>query len=391
MSIRANMNLTSWTLAATSPLAAACMLFVSIPADGQALYSAPTTLEGDRIRFLLSSRSYEPAALEFRAFARGDNNVVSLAQGDRRHIGPTLFSGQTAYLSDYHVQGVNWAQGHWRIAVESTAADLYEGNRDAGQLYVDSLSHTVDFHAAIAPQVTMNRSEINRIRAGRAFDLRLGDRAAVLLVTGSLLDVHRFQVGSVTGKNSGGQFVGDLTILTTLGVPPSQTRSPGASLDAALSADVAPRWRASISVENLVGQVWQRKLQRLDVTLKTNAVEPDANGFLHGVPVAQGRISFESADAGLRRRFDAGAAYSGRGNDWLLFISNDFDWRVATGINFQRGRDSRIWALVGFSPFEWQLGFDSSHWRFQFGMSAIDFEQAKRASASLTWRIPLGT
>jgi hypothetical protein len=366
------------------------LVCTALSVAAQSLYSAPTTSEGDRIRFLLDGRASQPTAIEIQALGRADNNVVALARGDRKRIDPTQFRGQATYLSDYHSFGVAWFQGRWQFGIQSTAADLYEGNHDAGQLYLDSLAHAIDLHSAAAPEATMNRSEINRLRIGRAFDFRFGRRGGVLVITGNLLDVHRFQVGSVVGTNTGGQFTGNLTILTTLGVPPSETRSPGASLDAAVSISLAPRWRAAATVDNLSGQVWQRKLQRLDVAVTTNSVEPDSNGFLHGIPLAQGRISLVSATANLQRRIDVGTAYSTQKFDGLLFISDDFDWRVAAGLNFRSSRGSQVWALFGLSPFEWQLGYGSSRWRIQIGMSATDFEQAKRASAAVTLRVPLG-
>jgi hypothetical protein len=358
-------------------------------ASAQSLLLAPADTEDDRIRRLTSPPTARPLEIEFRAFACGDTNVLPLVKGGERHAPRRSFQGDYAYFTDYRNSEMALSKGMWRLSYASTNADLYEGNHDAAQLYLDSLSNSIDPHAAMRPLATMNRTAAIRWRMGYATPVRWAAKRGGIYLAVSYLRMQRVQLGELTGDTVGNRFDGELTFLSTLDLPPEETRSAGIALDAALELELTPRWRISLAAENLASRIRQRGLQKITAEVATNAIEPDSNGFLHGVPLAQGQISRRNLETGARRRFDIGAACREGARDWMLFVRSDRAWSAALGLAVRHGRDDRWWGLAWLSPFEWQTGLDWGQWRLQFGMSSLDPADARRATLSLSWRLAL--
>lgn len=367
-------------------------LFALIPpihAGAQSLYIAPNDTESDRIRRLLTPFSPRPLTLEMRAAGRGDTSVLALSEGDRRRAPRRSFHGEDAYFAAFRSSDLAFARGAWELRYAWSLADLYRGNRDAGQLYLDSLSDAFDPQSLRSLQATMNRSSLARWQAAYTAPIKMTGGQGSVRIAGNYLRLQRAQFGSLSGSAVGEQFTGALTIQSTRDLPPSETRSHGFSLDLSVNLALSEQWRIGFACENLFSRVWLRTLQQIEADVKTSAIQADPDGFLSGAPLLSGRISRRSLQSELRRRLECGFAYRQDRRDWLLFVRSDFDWRAAVGASERVGRSGRWWALLWLDPFEWQAGYDAGTWRIQFGMSALDPERARRAAISLAWVIPL--
>lgn len=366
------------------------VLSLSTHSHAQDLYVAPSLTEADRIRLLTGPTSNQPLSLELRAYGRGDTDVAPIGPGSRKHIGKTELHADRAYLLDFRNTGLALERGRWRAGYFSTQADLYSGNHDAGQIYLDSLAHMVDFTALASPSVNMNRTEADRFDVGYSTPMKIAGRKGALMMTGSYLYFHRIQLGSLQGQTTNGQFHGDLHILTTLGLDPGEHGGDGLSFDTAFALELNPRWRVALSAENLFSYVHQQTLKQIDATVTTNTLEPDGNGFLHGVPLLQGSVSKHSYTGAIRRRLDLGAGYRESGRDWMLWLRNDIDWRLTAALNVPRGKSGRIWGMLALAPFEWIAGYDTGNFGVELGLSGTDFDTAKRATIALKYRVALG-
>ncbi len=359
------------------------------PGWGQPLYIAPAETTADRIRFLVLPPESRPLEIEFHAFAVGDTNVMPLFAGANRSAARQTFNGSHAYFDGYRSYEAAISGGMWRISYASTTADLYQGNRDAAQLYLDSLSNSINPYASMQPQVSMNRTAAIRWRVAYATPIRLVSHYDTLLMAANFLQMQRVQLGNLSGATTGNSFTGNLSILSTLGLPPGETRGYGLSLDMGLALDFGKRWRVEVSVDNLISQVWERHLQEINADVTTNTIQPDANGFLHDVPLLQGSVSSTSLADEIRRQYNAGLAFRQGAQNWLLMVRRDVFWQAGAGFAMRSGREGLWWGLAWLQPFEWQTGFDLGNWQIQFGMSSFVPSSARRATINLLWRIPI--
>jgi hypothetical protein len=143
-----------------------------------------------------------------------------------------------------------------------------------------------------------------------------------------------------------GQFQGDLKLLTTRGLPESETRSNGVALDVAVVLPLSEQLRMGIWVENLFSRIWQRTLQDITAKVATNTVEPDADGFLHAVPFMQGRIDRRSLNAKAMRLWTIGMAWQQRKNHWLLLTEHDaIGTKVSIGYALRFGERQKVWLM----------------------------------------------
>lgn len=361
----------------------------SAPALCQSLVVAPSQTEDDRIRLLVGEPSGGPLTLTLRGFWRGDTDVLPLSKGSERHGARRVYHGDSPYFNAYEVQSVEVSRGPWRLCYAWTYADLYQGNADAAQTYLDSQAGTLTGTVGGYPRATMNRTAAIRWQAGYRTPLTLLRHRAELTLNASYLRMQRVQLGALAGATSGDQFAGVLQFLSTLDMPPDETRSDGLSLDAGLAVALDDRWRVAALCENLASRVWQRGLQSITADVATNTIVADGNGFLYGAPLLSGTIGRTNLRTELRRRFDLGAAYRQGHVDWMAFLRYDFDWRVAGGVTRDLGHGSRAWALLWADPFEWQAGIDWRCLRLALGMADIDASATERASVSLAIRIGL--
>ncbi len=364
-------------------------LFAVRPALGQAIFVTPSQTEFDQIDLLTGKPRSKRLSLEARTLFHFDTNVEDFARAGIKHPAPTKVGGSDGYYTSDQTQEMGIAKGFWQFTVAMDQAELYRGNHDAVQLYLDSVSRSISTTGVYNPVMTLNRSKSTRWRLDYASPIPLGKTEAQIQLTGSFLRFSRVQSGHLTGNTTNGQFHGDITLDTTLGLPSDQVDSYGVTLDAGISVKVRPRLRLSASVENLLGQAWQSHVQHIVTMVTTNTLVPNGDGFLQGVPLLSGQVTNLSSGSALRKRYHLGTAYTESGRDWLALLSYDFDWRVNLGANLRFSHGRRAWILLCPTPAEWQVGYEQGGFRFQFGLSALDLGTSQRATIQIGYRLYL--
>lgn len=365
------------------------MWLTGMPTLGQSLFVTPTQTEFDQIDLLTGFRKSNRLSLEARSRFHYDSNVEDFARAAIHHPSPIQFGGSIGYFTSDQTQEFSIAKGYWQITIANVESELYRGNHDAAQLYLDSVSRTINTNGVYNPNMTLNRSKATRLRVNYTAPIHLRGMRANIQATGNLLSFKRAQLGSLKGSTVNGQFHGDIELKTTLGLPEDQVDSYGASLDTGISFEVRPNLRMSASVENLLGQVWQGRIQHILTTVTTNTLVPNSDGFLQGAPLLSGKVIDEGFQSSIRKRYSFGTAYQNRGCDWLALLNYDFDWRINVGVNMHLKRRQRLWILLCPEPFQWQLGYEIGGLRLQFGISSIDLGTSHRGTAQVSYRLLL--
>lgn len=363
-------------------------VWASSPAQAQGLYLAPEQTEADRVRQLVSRPGSASLSLEFRGYVRGDNNVMAMGGSRSRGALPSHFGGNSAYFSTSKATSASISKGHWSLTVLHGTADLFRGNADAAQTYLDSLSNAWTPTPGSAPEAMMNKSGATRVTFGYAAPLAHGCRTW-LTTSVSCIRVSRVQLGALRATTVGSELQGTLSLVTTRGVPRNEVGGLGLSTGCGLVHTMGPDTRIGLWVENLFGRAWIDAVQQVDADINANVVESDADGFLHGLPILSGQITRSALQASLRRNVSLAAARRVGFGDALLLLDNTPEWRASAGLVRRSRGKGFVWALITPAPFCWQLGLDAGGWRLQFGESGLTPSSAYRGVVSIAYRVQL--
>jgi hypothetical protein len=365
------------------------MMAAMAGASGQTVPIPPRWTAGEQVAFILDDTSLSHRLLTTRAFFHADNNVLPLKLGNEKRLPPLRFGGDRAYFVAYRFKELSVTYRRWTLRYGHGKADFYEGNGDAAQLYLDAMANAINPTGTYDVVASLNRTRLHRWSLDYAAPFRLNGRRGYFIVTLHWLRLHRLQRGTLTGRMNFGQFRGDLRLLTTRGLPDEETQSNGIAMDVAVVIPIGQGWQLGIWSENLFSRLWQRTLQDITAQVATNVVEPDADGFLHAVPLLQGRVDRRSLTAVAKRRWAlALSAPQGR-NDWLLLAQRDADGTQASlGYAWAMGKGRRVWLMRSLTRERWQLGVSLPRWQLFLSTDKFNSASAKRTSLCLQGSAP---
>jgi hypothetical protein len=327
-------------------------------------------------------------AMMSRIFIHADNNVLPLRLGDKETLPQMRFEGSKAYYFHARFKELKVSYRQWLLHYGHGKADFYEGNKGAAQLFLDAKSNGVDWLKVYDVDAYLRRTHSHQWVLSYAAPVRLSGREGQCTIAFRWLRVHRLQYGTLKGLMWLGQFQGDLKLLTTRGLPESETRSNGVALDVAIVVPLSDRLRAGIWVENLYSRIWQRTLQDITAKVATNTVEPDADGFLHAVPFMQGRIDRRSLNAKAKRLWAIGVAWQQRKGYWLLLTEHDaIGTQVSIGYALAVGGRQKVWLMRTMGRDKWLIGIDTPQCRIHLLWDKFNADRVRRASINFAWLV----
>ncbi len=371
-------------------MVALVMMAVVAGVSGQTVPIPPRWTASEQVALILDDASPSRRLLTTRAFFHADNNVLPLKLGDEKRLPPLRFGGDRAYFVAYRFKELSVTYRRWTLRYGHGKADFYEGNGSAAQLYLDAMANAINPTGTYNVVASLNRTRLHRWSLDYAAPFRLNGRQGYFIVTLHWLRLHRLQRGTLAGRMNFGQFRGDLRLLTTRGLPDEETQSNGVAVDVAVVIPIGKGWQLGIWSENLFSRLWQRTLQDITAQVATNVVEPDADGFLHAVPLLQGRVDRRSLTAVAKRRWAlALSAPQGR-NDWLLLAQRDADGTQASlGYAWAMGKGRQVWLMGSLTRERWLLGLSLPRWQLFFSTDKFNNASAKRTSLCLQGSAPL--
>jgi len=262
----------------------------------------------------------------------------------------------------------------------------WRGNKGAAQLYLDVKSNAIDGMRVYDVVASLRRTHLHRWTLSYTTPIRLDRRLGQCTVALHWLRMHRLQHGILKGQMVLGQFQGDMNLLTTRGLPESETQSNGIALDVTIVVPLSDRLRAGIWVENFYSRIWQRTLQDITAKVATNTVEPDADGFLHAVPFMQGRIDRRSLNAKAKQAWAIGMAWQQRKGSWLLLAEHDaVGTKASVGYALTLGEKRSVWLMRTVGNGKWLVGVNMPQCQFHLSFDGFNANNVKRVSTSFCW------
>ena len=261
-------------------LALSLTVFGLTPAAASRSVSLPTLFDAnDVLQARLTARGAGGLRLQVGRAVSGMNNVASLWRITKDNQPARHFDDTSAYAI---LQDVGWVRAtdeRWWIGFGRGKRDAYQGNADAGQLWID-LHAAGQTRPAYAPVAGNVKIEASWYGVGRTFPFRIGQARGTGSVLLRGLAADDYLARSLVGQVEGEMFSGMVKIVSA-DTGTGLVRGRGWSLDTQAEVRLGKRWLAQGTVEGLLGRLTWHGLAVEDSYVVSPRVFTDPEGFLH--------------------------------------------------------------------------------------------------------------
>jgi hypothetical protein len=343
----------------------------------QSVATPPTQLHGGTLTDFAPPKRF----LELRLCAFADTNVRPLQE--RGVVAD--FSGGRAYFRNASLSEARLRLNRWELRLAYGQADDYTGNTGAARLFLEAEQQQLLPDTEYPVAATLNRSAVRSWTVAYHGAWNSHNSKVRYTIGLSYLNLQRVQLGWLQGQKQGDTLEGDLTLLTTRGVPPSEIGGEGYALSAGVALESGD-WTLGVSVQNLWSHLRVRQLQRIEADVRVNRLVPDADGFLRAPPALEGRVEKLAIQRAARPHTEIALWRMGKTTDVGLLAFYESEWR--TGLAFGwRGHRSMVWAAY-WQPYPvlW-LGYEQAHWHITLGADFWNGSTLRRFYVELGWRV----
>ena len=314
--------------------------------------------------------------IEVETAASGITNVSPLLHIDDDRPSHD-FTDSSAYAELQWAGRVRIIQRRWWVEYGIGTRERYDGNQDAGQLWID-LHADGQTQPSYAPEASDFRIGASWIGVGREFPLRLGRAHG----TGSMLirrlTADDLRIRYLTGNVEGDDFTAMMKVISSDG-----RSGEGWSLDAQTRMALGDRWLGQFTVEGLWGRVSWRQAYIEDAYIVSPRVFEDPDGFLHDYYSVSGVIHYEDRSYAINPYYSMDLVRKGK-PDLLLGVA----WQRGIGTFPAFGAawpQSKPWLpYMRYYPTQGRLQVGAVGRGWQFRISADDFGSPKCAEVALS-------
>ena len=316
--------------------------------------------------------------IEVETAASGITNVSPLLRIDddqpSRH-----FDDSSAYAELQWAGRVRIVQRRWWVEYGTGSRERYDGNQDAGQLWID-LHADGETQSSYAPEVSNSRVGASWIGVGSTFPLRLGQARGSGSLMFRRLSADDLRMRYLTGSVAGEDFTGMMKVIDS-----DRRQGEGWSLDLQSRMALGDRWLGQFTAEGLLGKISWRQTCVEDSYFVSPRVFEDPEGFLHDYYSVSGTIHYEDRSYSINPYYSLDLVRKGK-PDLLL------------GMNWQRGigtlpscgaawRQPAPWLpYMRYYPTQGRLQVGVVGPAWQFRVSSDDLTSPKHAEIALSGR-----
>lgn len=241
---------------------------------------------------------------ECAASAFADNNAIPLGQFNDDNYAPRNLDVSSVYARWGLSQWVRVYRGDWIFSAGQGQYSEYNGNRDAGQLWIDL--HSIDATGrTYEPEANGYRVQASWYALGRAFSYERGGSSGTCEVYARYITTSDMLARSVVGNVDGDNYTGMIRTLRASAAKDGVS-GRGWALDCRVTGNLKNKMRFLMSVEGLLGQVsWRQAVVEDDYVSSPNVFE-DPDGFLHDYFAMSGAGWKEDKSMGVGRVINLG-------------------------------------------------------------------------------------
>lgn len=289
------------------------------------------------------------------------NNVQSLWTVSSKELSPRSVDTNSPYARLRFGQWACLSSGNWFVGVGSGFRDYYDGNHDAGQLWID-LHTTSRSQADYYPSANDLHVATSWYGVGRRFGFRARGAEADCLVFARSIEATDFLARSLDGSVSGDNFMGNVRIVSSR--HNGRVYGQGWALDARTSIKVGERWEGLIAVEGLLGEMKWSRVPVEDMFVVSPRVFTDPQGFYHDTGGISGVASKRDVRLGVGRSCRVDVLRKGRQVDLLAGYLWEEGYAAvpSVGAALKRGRWWTPYARVYPTETRCEVGAVSRGW-----------------------------
>lgn len=240
--------------------------------------------------------------------ALGDNNIESLWEINEDDCPPRRVTEDSAYARLAYGSWASARKGRWTLGWGSGSMEAYDGNRDAGQLWLDlhGTSEVTGDYTATAAGV---KYTLSWYTLGHQLDFRTHGVQGSANLFIRYLHTDDFLERTLTGQAHGEE---DFTAMVRTMSAAGSGGTPGAGwvLDTRITARKG-RWDGTLSAEGLFGQLRWRNVAIDDDLVVSPRILTDNEGFWHTVGGISGAGWRDNITLSVQPRYRATLVYRG--------------------------------------------------------------------------------
>ena len=351
------------------------VLFALLACPLQASASSVSLPTLDDQADLLRLRS-NPQGLEVESAVSGTTNVSSLLKLSDDQPAHD-FDDPSAYAELQWAGRVRINQGRWWVEYGTGSRERYDGNTDAGQLWID-LHSEEQTQPSYAPEATGFEIRASWIGVGRSFPLRLGDAYGTGSVLIRRLTADGFRHRALKGDVAGEDFTAIMRVIDSDG-----RQGQGWSLDTQTRLALGNRWLGQFTVDGLLGRISWREIYIEDSYIVSPRVFEDPEGFLHDYYSVSGVIHHEDRSYSINPYYSLDLVRKGKPS-LLLGVA----WQSGIGTLPAFGAawpQSKSWLpYLRYYPTQGRVQIGAVGQGWQFRISADDLTYPRHAEIALS-------
>ena len=320
--------------------------------------------------------SHPSAGMEVESAVSGATNVSPLLHFHDDQPSRD-FGDPTAYAELQWAGRIRLNRNRWWIEYGRGMRERYDGNQDAGQLWIDLHSDS-QTQPAYTPEVASSRIAASWLGVGREFPLSLGHAQGTGSVLYRRITADDLCIRHLTGNVEAEGFTGMMHTISSDG-----RSGEGWSLDTQTRLSLGDRWLGQFTVEGLLGRISWQDAYIEDAYIVSPRVFEDPEGFLHDYYSVSGTIRHEDRSYAINPYYSVDLVHKGK-PDLLL------------GVAWQRGMEtvpacgaawpqSKPWLpYLRYYPTQGRLQIGAVGRGWQFRVSGDDLASPKHAEIALS-------
>ncbi len=349
----------------------ACLSLLSRPLSAAYTVNLPRYTDGNDLLQAWVEPALPSGTVRATGDALGQDNVLPLGKLVRYGQPPTRVTETPYAMWTYH-DTLSANAGRWWVGSGQGFREVYQGNRDAGQFWVDLHA---DGQTQKQYNVSASSASLNATWYGIGYQLpfRVDAQPGTGLLVLRQVTASDMRLRSLTGQASGEDFTAMMRDISA-GANGQTVRGQGWAVDLQCRMGQPSRWQGQLTVEGALGAMSWKGVQVEDTYLTSPGVFQDAEGFFRYTGGISGVDHREDFTMRVNPAYRLDLTLGARPVVYLLGAAAQQDDRttVYAGIGLPR----RGWLpYLRVYPTSWrvELGAVAARWQFRLATDTLGF------------------
>jgi hypothetical protein len=311
----------------------------------------------------------------------GEINIRSLWTYKKKEL-PADFASSDVFARLSTAEWIKINHSRWSLGMGQGEYEAYDGNHDAGQLWLDLHSKPVANHI-LSPEFSMAKVDMIWFGTGYSIPFEYKKLHCKWQINARYLQINHFERGKTLGNVDGKDFTGLMKIVSASGTGCGSGWTTGTSL----VINSGKRWQALIDINDLFGEITIPSAKVTDLYLVSPRIFEDPDGFIHDFWGATGSTWTEKHNTKIDRTLNLSLMRKGKQTIALIMKSDKN--QTAFSILYAMPISNDWQVIVGITPANKQLLTGVMHSYGSIYLKCDDFPGNKPTRLSIYTQMKL--